>query len=524
MSQKFNKCSDLARIKPSRAIVAPVPAPNVPPSGRRFGWFGLAVAATLLLLHPGYDTTEGSYHAATALHWLETGQLGQFPRPAMVFLPGTDGLYYPAHELGAVLWHLPGAAAGLAVEAVAGRRAVAGSPQRAAAFVISCDSVLVATLIALGFWKWLEWGFAAPPRLCITASTLLLCTTMLLPYSRMLSDVGATGAWLIWGAAFGARAAVRGRERDAAAAGLSFGCALMTRLPAGVAVAPMFLVMLARSPRDWRWRQAVIAIAAALPSVTVILWFNQLRSGSMFIPGFLVQQFDVVQPGSGNLPLGATGLLFSPGKSMFVFSPALLLSVAGFLRLWRRARPEAAGIAAVFILFVLIHGSMKSWSADWGWGPRYAVFILPLLWLPAALLIGDLPRDGRRAAVTGVLALSLCVQMVPLLVNWQYQYQNMFADGRLDAGTPWRADNQLTDAARAAAANLARTFGADLPARAPLPDMSRLTAIASTGVNVWWVTALRSGLPPLAIWSAVALIGAIAWIAWRRAWPLAPVQ
>lgn len=484
---------------------------------RAFGWFGAATLATLALLHPGYDASEGSDHVRVALHWLETGRMGQADRPAGIFLQGQDGLYYPVHELGNIFWVMPAAAAGLALESTVGPQLLNGSDVRVAELAASFLPVLLVTATALGFWKWLEWGFDTPLRTRMSASALLVFATMLLPYSRSLADVVATGCWLTWGAAFAARAAATGRIASAAAAGVCLGFAFLTRVPAAVAILPIFIWMVARAPAASRWQLAAVAVAAGLPSLAGVLWFNELRMGSPFLPAEMHPQNAIVQPGGIPLHVGVAGLLISPGKSIFLFSPVLLLAAAAMPRMLRAARSQAWLVLAVLILFLAAHGSVPVWHGDWGWGPRYAVFILPILWLPAIFVL-DPDRAGRgsRHAIAAIVAASLAVQATAVIINWQYRYQLIHIDGRLDPQTPWRLDNQLTDGLRGAAGNLARMAGADVPVR-DVPGVSPQTLIASTGVNVWWVTALRLGLPPAPVLGAAGALAAFAWLAWGRA-------
>lgn len=479
-------------------------------------WFSAALAATLTLAHPGYDTSEGTDHVRTALHWLETGSLGQAEQPAAIFVRGTDGLFYPADELGNILWVTPGAAAGLAVESLFGRD-VGGANERAANLTASFLPVLFITAMAAGFWKWIEWGFAAGPRLRALATALLVFATMLLPYARSLSDVVATGAWLTWGGAFAARAAVRLDTPSALLSGLCLGFAFLTKLTAGVGILPIVLGMMAKAPANRRWTLAAVVFAGALPSLAAVMWFNDLRMGSPFLPAEMHPQYARTQPGGGSLLAGIAGLLFSPGKSILLFAPALAIAAAGWPRMLRASRADALTVAGTLALFLIAHGSLAAWHGDWGWGPRYFVFILPILWMPAIFTlraIADRPRARLAAGV--VVAASVAVQLSAVAINWQYQYQVMYADGRLHAGTYWSADNQLTDGIRAAFDNAARTFGVDRPARA-LPGVSRATFIASTGINVWWVTAIRMGLPPAPVGAAALALLLFAWFAWRRA-------
>ena len=480
-----------------------------------FGWFGVAVAATLLVLNAGYDTSEGGDDLRTALRWLESGRIGRPAAHSGIFLQAPDGLYYPVHELGNILWLTPAAALGLAAEPAMPSALLAPGTPRAAEMPGTLMPVLFITGTALGFWKLLEWGFAATARTRLTASSLLVFATLLLPYSRSLSDVVATGCWITWAAACAARAAARGDRVFGAVAGLFLGCALLTRVPALVAVVPIAIWMIASAPRDRRVSLAAAAALTAMPCVAALLWFNAVRTGSPLAFPALQPQYVVTQPGSGSIATGIAGLLASPGKSLFLFAPVMLIAAAGLPRMLREARAAAVMVVSVFVLFVVLHGSLAGWPGDWAWGPRYFVFVIPVLFLPAVFALQGPHGRRARAAGTAIIALSIGVQAVALTIDWHHQYQLMWIDGRLP-GSYWRADNQLTDGVRAAAANVARMAGSDVSMR-DVPGESRLTRIAASGVNVWWVTALRAGLPPMLILPAAGALAAIAIAAWRRA-------
>lgn len=480
-----------------------------------FSWFGVALAATLLLVNTGYDRSEGTDDLRSALHWVETGRIGQPVVRDGIFLQGPDGLSYPVHELGNILWLTPAAVLGLAAERYAPGAQRAVEAPRVAEMPAALMPVLLVTATALGFWRLLEWGFAAAPPARLAASSLLVFATMLLPYSRSLTDVVATGCWITWGAACAARATARGERVFAALAGLFLGCALLTRVPAIVAIAPIAIWMIAASPRERRVPLAAAAAIAAMPCVAALLWFNAVRTGSPIVSPAMLPQYLSTQPGSGNLAAGVMGLLVSPGKSLFLFAPVMLIAAAGLPRMLRDARAAAVMVMAVFALFVAAHGSLAGWPGDWAWGPRYFVFVIPLLFLPVVFALQGPHTRRARAAGAAIIAVSIGVQAVAVTIDWHQQYQLMWIDGRLSQGY-WRADNQLTDAVRAAAGNVARMAGADVPVR-EVPGASRLTRIAASGVNAWWMTALRAGLPPIAVLPAAGALAAIAIYAWRRA-------
>jgi hypothetical protein len=79
-------------------------------------------------------------------------------------------------------------------------------------------------------------------------------------------------------------------------------------------------------------------------------------------------------------------ILFSPFRGLFYYSPILLLSIPGFVSLFRsnRTQNEACLIISIMCLFILFNISFNAWHGGWCVGPRYLVPALPLLMIPAA--------------------------------------------------------------------------------------------------------------------------------------------
>jgi hypothetical protein len=104
---------------------------------------------------------------------------------------------------------------------------------------------------------------------------------------------------------------------------------------------------------------------------------------------------------------GVLGLLFSPARGLFVFSPFLLLLPWCLRATLRepRARSLALLILGGVIAQVLLYAKLD-WRAGCSWGPRWLTDMLPLLvWMLAAGL-GSLGPIGRT-----VLVLSTCVSI-----------------------------------------------------------------------------------------------------------------
>lgn len=163
-------------------------------------------------------------------------------------------------------------------------------------------------------------------------------------------------------------------------------------------------------------RRALLFIAtAALPAALLALGAVVLMA--VFAgetPVIFSNALDRVREDWLALPLwtGLRGLLFSPGKSLFLYAPWLALAVPGALML-HRALGRHATIFTLYPLVTILLYSMKLVWHGGGWGPRYLVPIVPFLSLAAAPTIAwCLATKRRRFALLALAAVSLAVQLI----------------------------------------------------------------------------------------------------------------
>jgi hypothetical protein len=116
---------------------------------------------------------------------------------------------------------------------------------------------------------------------------------------------------------------------------------------------------------------------------------------------------------------GLLGTLFSPGFSVFLYTPILIASLFALFDPATRKQLGVIGygILAATAIHLIIYSKHTLWSGSgWLWGTRYHVSIIPLLLLPAALFATHASRPFRRALIA-IAILSVGVQIAGWSLN-----------------------------------------------------------------------------------------------------------
>lgn len=146
----------------------------------------------------------------------------------------------------------------------------------------------------------------------------------------------------------------------------------------------------------------------------IVVWagFNSFRYGSLLFSGKGVNHPSPL----GNPLIGLPGLLFSPGKSIFLYSPAVMLAIAGLRNLLRRDLSLGAAVIATVLIHLAMISMLSFWGGDWCWGPRYFVATLPMLSLafPFAPLA---VTTARRFAYGAIVGVSFAIQLLGLSLD-----------------------------------------------------------------------------------------------------------
>jgi hypothetical protein len=213
------------------------------------------------------------------------------------------------------------------------------------------------------------------------------------------------------------------------------------------------------------------------------------------------------------------GLLFMPGKSIFLFIPLALLSIVCFRRFMASYPAEATLVALLSGMWLLVHAKLATdWYGAWGWGPRHFITIAPVLALPACVCWDWMKeRWWRRILLTCALAWGGILSLASIIGNWHFRMALGDAEGRHDAMLWSLSGGQPIDMIGSALSNL-RNMVLHLPGPS-LQTYSPINLYASNTVNVWMNSAAYAGVSKLllgAITMALLAIACSCLIALRR--------
>jgi len=188
-----------------------------------------------------------------------------------------------------------------------------------------------------------------------------------------------------------------------------------------------------------RWLRSAVAFGLPLALALFVLgWLNLIRYGSVAKTGYWQVGMDF-----SYLYMAIYGIFFSAGKSIFLYSPPLLLTIAGARRWLRKFGAAAAFPLLLFPAFLALYGCLPYWHGDGAWGPRY---FLPLTGGLAILAAGVLmPREAQRAPSSakrlwgGLTAVGAAVQVIAVLTSTAGYFALLIHAGLLGGfDRPWR--------------------------------------------------------------------------------------
>jgi hypothetical protein len=441
---------------------------------------------------------------AVAQSIVARGDFTVAPGDPAVYVPyvlSDDGTRYAYFGIGDTILSLPAAAVGRLADCPSLEGGCPVNVQRATDFAASfVDALAAAVAVVVLFFLALDLG--ATRRIATVMALLFAFCTIEWAYAHDAFDVGPTGLFILLAVLAIHRGVQRRQEGWIMVSGCAIGFAVLTRLPT-VLLLPGFGLYLAAAVRREPWRNAGLRLLGWVLPVALALallgWYNWARFGS---------PLDAGQARAGDFyafstPLltGLSGQLLSPGKSLFLFSPPLLLGIAGLPTFLRRHTALGMLALSCIVINLVFYSKYREWSGDYAWGPRYTVPMTALLLIPAMEVLSRWRRLPAiaRAGVVAIAGFGFMVQV--LAVSFDYLHQMLLVRFQgVDPRTYWSLPYS---AIWRHALALGQIFGGNAPYPSDQVPMDQALGLPQfTTVDFWWVYAWFNDVNPI-------LIGAI---------------
>jgi hypothetical protein len=180
------------------------------------------------------------------------------------------------------------------------------------------------------------------------------------------------------------------------AIGLAAGLATLVRWQLALCVLPLGLALL------WQKRPRLL-IPLALGFLAVA-WLVPYAWWRMFGSPWVIPAAEQNRASFLVWPAYLWQVLFSGKKGLFVWAPATVLAVLGWITLYGKHRMLSVTLTAMFVLQVLMNASVYDWWAGWGFGMRrmielYPAFVLGLASLLSTAFVRGALRRGYQLGI-----------------------------------------------------------------------------------------------------------------------------
>jgi hypothetical protein len=241
---------------------------------------------------------------------------------------------------------------------------------------------------------------------------------MVWPYSKSFMSETTLNVAILGGVYGALRYVEEKRGVWVSFSGACLGFAFLTKVTALVVIPVILLYIMA----SLRTKKSVYDLSLHFVPVLAVFfclqaWHNLIRYGSALDLGYRagIDALGFSTP----LIVGLWGLLLSPGKSFFVYTPVALLGLIGLRSFLLHRRKEALLGLGISVIFVLFHARWWSWAGDWTWGPRFLLVITPYMVLSCGIVFerwGNLKRVWRYLVLLLIL-FSIGIQFLGVAVH-----------------------------------------------------------------------------------------------------------
>lgn len=238
--------------------------------------------------------------------------------------------------------------------------------------------VLFLFLLRLGLDR--KWG--------ILTAFIYVFGTMAWPHSKTFFNEGLVALWLISAVYWLHCYREDRKDQRLILTGIAMGYICLTRMESVIVLPGFFLYtiwLLFIDGKDDELKNKIFGFLKVWVPAGIgllgVLGYNYIRYRDFFSSGYSGEGFTT--------PIleGLHGLLASPGRGIFWYSPPILLGLISFRHWYKKDRPTAILSAYIILTYILVIAMWYSWAGGWCWGARHIFQIHIFMILPVAFLM-----------------------------------------------------------------------------------------------------------------------------------------
>jgi hypothetical protein len=284
----------------------------------------------------------------------------------------------------------------------------------------SCLSSATFCALTVAFFFLLLVGIGIPSSAALFAAAMVGLGTPIFAYSGWMFSEPLSAAIFV-----GVALLLFGQGHDpislkkASIAGLVLGLTTLVRPTNVLAIAAFAVALLVRDGKP-ALRAAFVLCATSAIGVATLFLHNALLFGGPFEFGYPAAAEGAKRLNTFETPLltGLYGFLLSPGKSVFVFAPPVILALAGLRRLWKLERGAATVAVLLPLIYLFFYARYTQWEGGYCVGPRYLVPSIVLLCLALGPMLAEGAVASTKKIAIVLLVLGALVQSVTLATSF----------------------------------------------------------------------------------------------------------
>lgn len=223
----------------------------------------------------------------------------------------------------------------------------------------------------------------------------------------------------------------------------------MTYILSVIPVGVYFILLDQRKKLNLRYLKliatdSIFFLVGFIPFFLVYHWFENTRASVNLNLGSLAVA-PIVAKSIFNIPIGVFyegvfGQLFSSGRSIFLYSPILLVILIFWAKIKKVIKPELVVFILMCLIYVLFFstlytigvpggGQEESVAANWhgeaSWGPRYLTPLVAYGMLIIGYIFTRLSRFQKAFIFFPLLVLGFIVQMLGIILPYQIKFHDL---------------------------------------------------------------------------------------------------